>query len=575
MTYTEWFLFFLLVQVIHFLGTWKLYTRAGKKAWEAIIPVYNAIVLMEIIKRPKWWVILLFIPIVNLLLFPVIWIETARSFGHTQRKDTALTLLSLGFYLYYINYATDAQHKADRSLDPRTSLGEWVSSITFAIIAATLVHTYVMQPYTIPTSSLEKSLLVGDYLFVSKFHYGARVPMTTIAAPMLHDTIPAIPIPFTGKYLNKSFKSYLSIPQLPYMRLPGFQKIKRNDIVVFSWPADTLKTMWGDTSGEFTYKPIDKRTNYVKRAVGVPGDTLSLRDGYVYTNGVKNTLPDRAKLQFFYVYTSKEPITRNNFPRFLNDNNERSLVYSIKTEYWEDARVKKALEENANLTKIAGDSLFTHVTGGVGEGLLKRLGMNIVDTKISVNMTEEEAARLANHSFTASVDKVIHQADQAIFPHIKNSGWTQDNMGPFYIPEAGKTIDLTTDNLPLYKEIISRYEGNDLTIQGDAIYINGQPATQYTFKQDYYWMMGDNRHNSLDARYWGFVPFNHVVGKPVFVWFSWDPNAQGLSAKVKSIRWDRVFTTVGGSGEPVSYLNYFLIALAIYFGYSMFVKKKK
>ena len=232
MTFIEWFIFFLVIQVIHFTGTWKLYQRANRKAWEAAIPIYNAVILMKIINRPKWWVILLFIPVINQLMFPILWIETARSFGFNKRKDTALVLLTLGFYLFFINYATNSTYKLNRSLKPRTALGEWVSSIAFAIIAATLVHTYVMQPYTIPTSSLEKTLLVGDYLFVSKFHYGARVPTTTIATPMLHDSIT------TAIISEKNTKSYLNKPLLPYLRIPGFQKIKRNDIVVFNWPVD-------------------------------------------------------------------------------------------------------------------------------------------------------------------------------------------------------------------------------------------------------------------------------------------------------------------------------------------------
>ena len=258
MTITQWFIFFLAVQVIHFLGTWKLYVRAGRKAWEAAVPVYNAVILMKIINRPWWYTILLFIPIVNLIMFPVVWTETARSFGFNKYKDTALVVLTLGLYLFYINYATDAPHIKDRSLMPKSSSGEWVSSILFAIVAATVVHTYFMQPFTIPTSSLEKTLLVGDYLFVSKFHYGARAPMTTVATPMLHDTL-----------IGTKKRSYLSSPELPYFRLPGFQKIKRNDIVVFSWPVDTLVDIY-HPYGKTAYKPIDKKSNYVKRCVGIP-----------------------------------------------------------------------------------------------------------------------------------------------------------------------------------------------------------------------------------------------------------------------------------------------------------------
>ena len=333
MTLTQLFIVILIIQIIHGLGTWKLYIKAGRQAWEAFVPVYNAVILMKIIKRPWYWTILLFLPIVNLIMFPVVWVETARSFGKNSTTDTLLALFTLGFYNYYLNYAVDVVHVKDRSLHPKTPLGDWVSSILFAIVAATVVHTYLIQPYTIPTSSLEKSLLVGDFLFVSKFHYGARVPMSTIAAPMVHDTIPIIN---KKSYLyddnvenrNTSFINKLS---LPYLRIPGFQDIKHNDIVVFNWPVDTLYNMY-KTADRNYYKPIDKKTNYVKRAVGVPGDSLEVRNGYVYINGKQNALPDRAKLQFSYkVETKNGPFnnyilsSRYNITDFPQYNQDYSL----------------------------------------------------------------------------------------------------------------------------------------------------------------------------------------------------------------------------------------------------------
>ncbi len=563
MTFTQWFLFFIIVQIIHFLGTWKLYQKAGRKAWEAAIPIYNGIVLMQIIKRPKWWIILLFIPIINLLMFPVIWIETIRTFGFYKKLDSFLVVVTLGLYIFYINYATDAKFNADRSLKPQSELGEWVSSITFAIIAATIVHTYFMQPFTIPTSSLEKSLLVGDYLFVSKFHYGARVPSTVIAAPMVHDSLP-----FTGT------ASYLKWPQLPYLRLPALRKIKNNDIVCFNWPADSLATMWGDTSGKFTYKPVDKKTNYVKRCVGIAGDTLQMIDGYFYINGKKNELPYRAKLQFYYTYESKSPIDANTYPAFLL-NKERTGVYRILSEYWENEKVQEAIKKNGNLTKIGQDSLYTEVAGGINPDLAQRLKMSSVSTKININLTQEEVERLQKYPLTVSVKKINHGPDNAIFPHVEKLQWSQDNFGPIYIPKAGVTVKLDAESLPFYEQIIKNYENNDLVVNGNDIFINGKIATSYTFKQDYFWLVGDNRHNSLDARYWGYVPFDHVLGKPVMVWFSWDANAPSFVAKLKSIRWDRLFTTVHGDGEPVSY-RYFVFALiAMYFGWSYFRGKKK
>lgn len=509
MTMIEWFIFFLVIQVIHFLGTWKLYVKSGRKAWEAIIPIYNAVVLMKIINRPTWWIILLFIPIINLLMFPVIWIETIRSFGKYKSIDSILVVLTLGLYIYYLNYIEKVNYIEDRSLKSRTELGEWVSSIVFAIIAATIVHTYFMQPYTIPTSSLEKSLLIGDFLFVSKFHYGARTPMTVVAAPMVHDSLP----------LTK-LRSYLKKPQLPYFRIPGFETIKRNEIVVFNWPTDTVR-FFRDQSNIHAYKPIDKKSNYVKRCVGIAGDSLEIKDGYIFINGEKTVLPDRAKTQYMHkVVTNGQQLSGATLNRY-------------------------------------------NVTEGHFQGDFYML-----------NLTDENAAKLKNNPIVSSITKLIEPKgnySKSIFPHNEQYAWSVDNFGPIYIPEAGKTVALNTQSLPFYKRIIEEYEQNNLTISGDEIFINGKLATNYTFKQNYYWMMGDNRHNSEDARYWGYVPFDHVVGKPVFIWFSWDSNAEGIGNK---IRWKRVFTTVHGSGEPVSYLYYFLGALVLWFGYSSYRKRK-
>ncbi len=563
MTYTQWLIFFLVIQVIHFLGTWKLYVKAGRKPWEAAVPIYNGIVLMQIINRPKWWIILLFIPVVNLLMFPVIWIETIRTFGFYKKLDSFLVIVTLGLYIFYINYTAEATYNADRSLKPRSELGEWISSIAFAIIAATLVHTYFMQPFTIPSSSLEKSLLIGDYLFVSKFHYGARVPSTVIAAPMVHDSLP-----FTGT------ASYLKRPQLPYTRLPGFQEIKNNDIVCFNWPADSLATMWGDVSGKFTYKPVDKKTNYVKRAVGIAGDSIEMRDGYFYINGKKNELPYRAKLQFYYTYESKQPISANTYPKFLIDKG-RTGVYKILTEYWNDERVQEAIKLNGSLSKIGQDSLYTEVAGGINPEFAQKFKMLNVDNKININMTEAEAEKLKNYSSTISVKKVNHAPDNAIFPHIESNKWSQDNFGPLYIPKAGATVKLDKNSLPFYEQIIKNYENNDLIVNGNDIFINGKKAESYTFNQDYFYLIGDNRHNSLDGRYWGYVPFDHVLGKPVMIWFSWDADAASFGEKLKSIRWDRMFTTVHGDGEPVSYRYVVFALIALYIGWSFYKGKKK
>ncbi|WP_298221723.1 signal peptidase I [Flavobacterium sp.] len=510
MTLLQWFVFFLILQVVHFIGTWKMYEAAGRKHWEAAVPVYNGIVLMKIINRPTWYTILLFVPIVNLIMFPVVWVETLRSFGKNTTTDTILAIATLGLYVAYVNYTQPLNHIPDRSLVPTNKGADTVSSLLFAIVVATIVHTYVMQPYTIPTSSLEKSLLVGDFLFVSKFHYGARVPMTTVAMPMVHDTIPV---------LHK--KSYLNKPQLPYFRFPGLQKIEKNDIVVFNWPVDTVYKFF-DTSKRKADKPIDKKSNYVKRCQGTPGDMLQIKDGVVFINGKELILPERAKPQYSYTVTT--------------NGSSFDPTYILKE---------------------------LHITDGVYQ--------MSANTFLFSALTTESAERLKSNPIVTNITRNIsHDPEPAVFPQVSN-GWNKDNYGPIYIPEAGKTVPLNAQTLPFYKRIITEYEGNDLKVSGDEIRINGKIANSYTFQQNYYWMMGDNRHNSEDSRYWGYVPENHIVGKPVFIWMSLDSHASGLA----KIRWERLFTTVGGEGQPYSYFKFFLIALAAYFGITFFLNKRR
>ncbi|EGV44303.1 signal peptidase I [Bizionia argentinensis JUB59] len=528
MALLHWLIIILIIQVIHGLGTWKLYIKAGRQAWEAFVPVYNAVILMKIINRPWYWTILLFLPIVNLIMFPVVWVETARSFGKNSTTDTVLALFTLGFYNYYLNYIADVKYIEDRSLQPKTTLGDWVSSILFAIVAATVVHTYAIQPYTIPTSSLEKSLLVGDFLFVSKFHYGARVPMTTVAAPMVHDTIPILN---KKSYLyddnvEKRNTSFINKLSLPYLRLPGFQNIAQNDIVVFNWPVDTLYNMYKAADRNY-YKPVDKKTNYVKRAVALPGDSLEIRNGFVFINGKQNVLPDRAKLQFSYRVETKNGLFNN---------------YNLSKRY-----------NITDFPQYNQDYSMSYFPG----------------------ISDENLARFKNHPNVKSVERLNREEGEreaSVFPHDSNYNWNNDWFGPLYIPQAGATVDLNLDVLPLYRRAITEYENNKLQIKGNQILINGKVATNYTFQKDYYWLMGDNRHNSLDARSWGFVPFDHVVGKPVFIWMSWNANGQGIKEK---IRWERLFTTVHGSGEPVSYFIPFLVLLAAWFGFNKWRMHKK
>ncbi|GFR88659.1 signal peptidase I [Elysia marginata] len=335
----------------------------------------------------------------------------------------------------------------------------------------------------IPTPSLEKTLLVGDFLLVSKFHYGARIPNTPIALPMVHDTIPLLKI-----------KSYLNLLELPYMRFPGIQKVKRNDIVTFNWPADTVRFFF-DKSKIHKYKPVDKKSNYVKRAVGIPGDTLEVRRGYVYINGKQLQLPKTARLQFSYF---------------------------VKT------------RPGTNLTKNYMYKRYG-VTAPFG-----MIGQHIYNFTA---LTDEIVKKLKNNPKILNVVKYSrtdNAFNSSVFPHSAQMPWSVDEYGPIVIPSKGVSVPINVELIPLYKRIITEYEGNTMRVEGTEVFINNKKVNTYTFKQDYYWMMGDNRHSSEDSRYWGFVPEDHILGKPIFIWMSLD-----WFDDIK-IRWDRIFTTMGG-----------------------------
>ena len=562
MTIIQWFLFFLAVQLIHFAGTWKLYQKAGKQPWQALIPVYNAIVLMDIIRRPKWWVILLFIPIINLMMFPVIWVETLRSFGRNSAKDTALGLVSFGLYIYAANYDPTTVYEKDRSLVPKTWFGEWINAILFAIIAATLVHNYFIQPYIIPTGSLEKTLLIGDFLFVSKFHYGARTPTTAIAFPMVHDTLPIV----------KS-KSYIDFPQLPYFRLPGFKDVQRNEIVVFSWPADTVRQFFVKEKG--VRKPIDKKSNYVKRCVGIPGDTLEVVNGFVHINGKQSILPERAKTQYVhYAYNAKGVSSRKLNEEGIKDFTRKYRIENITQQSYDEilpyihGRISNDINNFIVITPPAGlpPKLI---------GQLRLRVKEILEPSKELVLTIAEAAILNEKQlFDSLVRKVskVKTPNTSIFPNSLPYNWNEDNFGPIVLPKAGATVNLNEGNLPLYKKIIREYENNSLDLQDGRILINGKEVSSYTFDQDYYWMMGDNRHRSEDSRYWGFVPENHIVGKPVLVWFS----IEGINDGIRNwrIRWDRVMTTVKGEGKPISFFPYFIGAVVLWQLFA-FIRRRK
>ncbi len=562
MTLFQWFIFFLIIQIIHGIGTWKLYKSAGFKEIYAFIPVYNTIILMKIINRPWWWVFLIFIPIINLLIIPVIWVETCRSFGKNSLTDTLFVLISLGLFIYTINYSSKVEYIIDRDLNPKTALGEWVSSIIFAIILATIVHTYFIQPYIIPTGSLEKTLLVGDFLFVSKFHYGARVPQTAVSFPMVHDTI-----------VGTGIRSYLNKPQIPYFRLPGFEKVKRNEIVTFSWPADTVRKFFVKEKG--VKKPIDKKSNYVKRCVAIPSDTLEIINGIIHINGKRSKMPYRAKPIYSFSAFSSSGVSTSKLAQLGIDIQRKFKVSEITQNKYKliQPYIQGIIDNNPNnFIVITSSKGIPYDVRSKGRIILSE----ITDYKIDLLLTEEEAKIVTNSKLIDSLKrnfKTYKSYNTSFFPNDIKYNWNEDNFGPIIMPKKGVKVKLTLSNLPIYKKLIRDYEKNTLTLENSIIKINNQATDEYTFKQDYFWMMGDNRYRSEDSRVWGFVPEDHIVGKPVFIWMSIDGINDGF--KNWKIRWNRVFTTVNLDGEPKSYRWYFLFGVLFTIGISEFNKRKK
>mgnify|MGYP001248806103 CR=1 FL=1 len=360
--------------------------------------------------------------------------------------------------------------KKETKKKKKNEIRSWFDAIIFAVIAATILRTFLIEAYTIPTSSMEKSMLVGDFLFVSKLSYGPRVPMTPIAFPLVHHTMPIV-----------DGKSYSEIIKIPYHRMKGIGEIKRNDCVVFNWPAEKLG------------RPIDKKENYVKRCVGIPGDILELKNGDLFVNKEPQEVFNGMKKQWHYDVTTKGT--------GLNPN-----ILLKKYDITEGGYGRNRNEYNLTLTDANRDALSTFP--------------NIIKLE-------------------RKIEKENIYADY-IFPHNQSYKWNIDNFGPITIPKKGSVIELSTNNISLYKDIIERYEKNNIKIIDEVIYINDQIVSTYTFTMNYYWMMGDNRHNSADSRFWGFVPENHIVGKALFIWMSWDKNGKGL----RKVRWNRLFRSV-------------------------------
>ncbi len=560
MSLFEWLIFFLSYNLILFGGTQKLFMIAGISSWKSIIPIYNIIKILELINRPRWWIILVFIPVINLIMIPVILVEFVKKFNHNSKLDRTLVIITFGLYLYYISYIS----KKTKYIDDISfsNFEKSIGSIVFAVVIATIVHNYFLQPFVIPTGSLEKTLRVGDFLLVSKFHYGARIPSTVISFPMVHDTIPII-----------KTRSYLKKPQLPYIRIPGFQEIKNNDIVVFNWPADTVRQFFVKEKG--VIKPRDKKSNYVKRAIGIPGDSLEIRDGIVYLNGHENVLPDRAKPLYTYKIFSKNGVSSSKLKELNIEGFIRKfIVRNLSQESY--SRLKEYILSISNTDE--NEYLIYTSDQGIPIKQVRELNLDIreiIDNEKELSLTYSDANKIKISNEFDTISRVVEKtsfSNSIFFPGNNRFNWNNDQLGPIYIPKAGDKINLTINELPIYKKIIRDYENNSIEVVDDNIYINNEVSNEYTFKQDYYWMMGDNRYNSEDSRVWGYVPFDHVLGKPVFIWMSIDGLFQGI--RNWRFRWDRIFTTIGFEGKPRSYLPHFLFFILAWQIF-IFIKKRR
>ncbi|MDR1937156.1 MAG: signal peptidase I [Tannerellaceae bacterium] len=428
-----------------------------------------------------------------------------------MRNGWLLTGLIVLADIFLTKYVPWGAWKETKNPSVRKTL-EWIDDILFALIAVYFINLFVFQNYQIPSSSLEKSLLVGDYLFVSKLSYGPRVPNTPLSFPLVQNTFPIT-----------NTKSYLEWPEWGYKRVAGLGKVKRNDIVVFNFPAGdtvalkeqnpdyyTLLAMHGrdyiqlnrELFGEVIYRPVDKRENYVKRCIGMPGDSLSVRDNQVYINGKPAENPEQMQYNY-YVETDGSPLSEEQF---------------------------RLLEVSKDDRMLANQSILSYLGFSANAARVYRLPL----TQKALHIVEK----------LPIVKKIVIEPDAfggMTYPVDYQTGWTRDNYGPLWIPRKGETISLTEQNLAFYHRCIRNYENNTLEVKDGKIHINGKEETTYTFRYDYYFMMGDNRHNSADSRSWGFVPEDHIVGKPILIWLSLDKDRALFNG---GIRWSRLFRMV-------------------------------
>ena len=470
----SFYIFMLLYYLLLSLSLFLTIEQSGQQKWKALIPVYNIFVLLKVAGKPWWWFFLFLIPGINLAMLVICIVAYLKSYGiYNSGQLWLYTILSPLSLLYLasnkkLKYEGPGGSEEYRQMRKKSKGREWIDAIIFAALAATIIRWFFIEAYTIPTSSMEKTLLVGDFLFVSKFNYGPRVPNTPIAFPFAHHTMPII-----------GGKSYTTWWKIPFIRIPGFEKIENNDIVVFNYPMED-------------WRPVDKKENYIKRCIAIPGDTLEINQRIVKVNGEVVPLAKNGQYRYY--------IKTDNFGF-----NRKTLL---------DLKITEA-------QKLIGsqNEYVMWLPKGTVNKMKKMPMVNIIDPIYEKGDT----------------------FDPNIYPHYSALPWNPDNYGPLYIPKKGDKIKMNLVNYKLYERVIRDYEHNPtLKLVDTLVYLDNKPLHEYTFKMDYYWMMGDNRHNSADSRFWGFVPEDHIVGKALFIWMSWEKNEKGL----KKTRWNRLLKVI-------------------------------